>query len=520
MADSNTSGVKPTLGLTGVTVNAMALIAPGAFLWITFQLQAAATAPNGASVASDMWAGIVAALVLAFLTAISYAELAKIYPEAGFGSCYYFAEKAFLDREEKTHHKWARLAKIVTGWAAHLFYWVYPGVMVAFMATLIGYIYTAFTGATLSTPVLCVIAIIFAFATGYVAFRGVTGSTAAAVVVNVVQIVSLVGFSVLAIAYRLSNPQSASQWAFSGGWDVVMPHSFQGVLVQSTIAILILVGFESCTAFAAEAKDPKRHIPKAVILSLVIQGLVCYLFEYFAAGFMINENLTAMTTAAPDAPAKMVMAMEAAGTSSAPIGDMAVLLGNSLLGGIGFGLMITIAISVGWAVFGTTLSCLNTAVRITYAMAQDEEMPEILNALHGRHTTPHNALWALVIFSCIIAIVGLNWGVVGLTGITLASNFGTFVLYGLTCMWAIIAFAQRPERGFVKHALIPVLGFIANIIMLGRIIYLYITGNTDSRTEAYICFAIAGGWAVISAIYVLISSSRKGKVVIGVPHRA
>ncbi len=169
MANENTgrSAVKPTLGLTGVTVNAMALIAPGAFLWITYQLQASATAPSGGSVASDMWPGIVAALMLAFLTAISYAELAKIYPEAGFGSCYYFAEKAFLDREEKTHHKWARLAKIVTGWAAHLFYWVYPGVMVAFMATLIGYIYTAFTGATLSNPALCVIAIIFAFFTGY-----------------------------------------------------------------------------------------------------------------------------------------------------------------------------------------------------------------------------------------------------------------------------------------------------------------------------------------------------------------
>src|SRR5262252_1185063 len=164
MADSNTSGVnvKKTLGLTGVTVNAMALIAPGAFLWITFQLQAAATAPSGASVASDMWVGILAALIVAFLTAISYGELAKLYPEAGFGSAYYFAEKAFLDREESTHHKWARLAKILTGWAAHLFYWVYPGVMVAFMAILIGYIYTAFTGKTLSTTELTVIGVVFA----------------------------------------------------------------------------------------------------------------------------------------------------------------------------------------------------------------------------------------------------------------------------------------------------------------------------------------------------------------------
>src|SRR5262245_66019631 len=93
------AGVKPTLGLTGVTMNAMALIAPGAFLWITYQLQAAAAAPDGTSVASDIWSGIAFALILAFLTALSYAQLARLYPEAGFGSCYYFAEKAFLDRE-------------------------------------------------------------------------------------------------------------------------------------------------------------------------------------------------------------------------------------------------------------------------------------------------------------------------------------------------------------------------------------------------------------------------------------
>jgi amino acid transporter len=299
----------------------------------------------------------------------------------------------------------------------------------------------------------------------------------------------------------------------------VKPHSLEGVVIQSTIAILILVGFESCTAFAAEAKDPKRHIPKAVILSLAIQGLVCYLFEYFAASFMVSEKLTSTIAATPQAAAKTVIGMEAAAASGAPIGDMAVLIGNSLLGGIGFGLMITIAITVAWAVFGTTLSCLNTAVRISYAMAQDDEMPEILNALHGRYATPHKALWVLVVFSCIIAIIGLNWGVVGLTGITLASNFGTFVLYGLTCVWAIIAFGQRHERGFLKHMVIPFLGCIANIVMLAGIIYLYVSGNADSQTEAYICFSIAGLWAAISAVYVMVSSARKGKAVLGAPRR-
>src|SRR5216117_1976532 len=493
--------VKPTLGLTGVTVNAMALIAPGAFLWITYQLQAAATAPDGSSVASDIWAGIGFALILAFLTAFSYAQLARLYPEAGFGSCYYFAEKAFLDRENKAHHKWERLAKLVTGWAAHLFYWVYPGCMVAFMATLLGYIYQQLTGATLSWTSLAIIAALFAALNGYIAMRGVNGSTMTALVINVVQLTTLVLFSCLAIYYRLNNPEHATGWAFSGGWDVDLPHSLTGVLIQSTIAILILVGFESCTAFAAETKDPKKNIPRAVILSLVIQGLFAYMFEYFAAGYMVSEKLAG------------------ADSTSAAIGDMAILVGNSVLGGIGFGLMVSIAVTVGLAILGTTLSCLNTAVRVSYAMAQDKEMPELLGAMHGRFATPHRAIWVLVVVSTLIAWVGV-YSVVGLTGITLASNFGTFVLYGLTCVWTIIAFTGRKEFSMLKHLVVPGLGLIANLAMLGAILYLYIIGNADARHEAYICFAIAGAWGLLSLLYVAVTSRRAGRAILAAPTRA
>ena len=122
----------PTLGLTGVTVNAMALIAPGAFLWITFVVQAGYAYPSGIA----MWAGIFAALLLAYATAISYSELAKLYP--GAGSSYLFAEQAFLSKTQA--YRFARIAKFIIGWASHLYYWVYPGVMVATMGVMIGYI--------------------------------------------------------------------------------------------------------------------------------------------------------------------------------------------------------------------------------------------------------------------------------------------------------------------------------------------------------------------------------------------
>jgi amino acid transporter len=118
---TTSSGMKKTLGLTGVTVNAMALIAPGAFLWMTYQLQAANVDSSGVSTAKDMWTGIIGALIVAFLTAFAFAELARRYPEAGTGSAYYFAERAFLDRQKASFHRWARLVKFITGWAAHLF---------------------------------------------------------------------------------------------------------------------------------------------------------------------------------------------------------------------------------------------------------------------------------------------------------------------------------------------------------------------------------------------------------------
>ena len=125
--------MKSTLGLTGLTMNAMALIAPGAFLWLTFGQQSLYGAPMAGSA---MWFGIVAALLLCYATAVSYAELSKLYP--GAGSSYFFAEQAFLS---KTHaYKFARLSKFITGWASHLYYWVYPGVMVGVTAVVAGYL--------------------------------------------------------------------------------------------------------------------------------------------------------------------------------------------------------------------------------------------------------------------------------------------------------------------------------------------------------------------------------------------
>src|SRR5207253_1157448 len=198
--------------------------------------------------------------------------------------------KAFVDKAEARHHRWARVAKLVTGWAAHLFYWVYPGVMVAFMAILISYILGQF-GIQLGVVPQMVIAVLFALLVGSIALRGVNGSTVTAMVINVIQLLALVGFSALAIWYRIVNPDNA-QFVHLSAASVILPKDLLNVLMQSTVAILILVGFESCTAFGAEAKNARRDVPRAVIIALVIQGLFAYLIEYFAANFALSDKLT------------------------------------------------------------------------------------------------------------------------------------------------------------------------------------------------------------------------------------
>jgi amino acid transporter len=492
--------MKKTLSLTGVTVNAMALIAPGAFLWLTFQMQAAQVDLAGNTTALDMFPGLVVALVLAFLTAISYSKLAELYPEAGTGSSYYFTEQALLN--EKRLSAFSKISKFIVGWFSHLYYWVYPGVMVAMMAILITYIFSQF-GVTLSPVWQIIVAMVFAGATGAIAYRGINGSTMSSIVINVVQIVSLVFVTILAIVYRVTNPQNVT-FVHENLASTILPHNFANVLFQATVAILLLVGFESATALSAEAKHPK-HVSRGVIISLVLQGLIFYVFEYFGAAAWLNTAYTVK-----DANGADVTGIAAAAASGAPIGDMVKILGDSLLNNIGFLLMILVAISVAMAVIGTTLACINTGVRVTYAMAKDKDVPSFLGALHGRFATPHTAVWTITIVSAIIGAFGVL-SVTNLTAVTFLSNIGTFALYGLTNLVALVAFLRHPQRNPITHIAVPVLGFLANVGMLLAVIYLGILGGGDTKTAALMSIIATGVWMALGVVYVIFRNRKEQK---------
>jgi basic amino acid/polyamine antiporter, APA family len=507
VAEATSGEMKRSLTLTGITVNAMALIAPGAFLWTTFAAQAALN--KGAdSTATEMWTGLLFSLVLALLTAYSYAQLAKIYPDAGAGSSYYFAEAAFLDKEKPEHQRYARFAKLSVGWVSHLYYWIYPGIMVAFTATLFGYIYLTLAHHQLSFLPLAIVAVIFAALSGFIAFRGISGSTMAAIAVNVIQIVTLVVVSILFIAFRLGHDHAAPLVSgLTGSFSqhasgIIIPHSFIKLLYQSTIAILLLVGFESVTALGAEALRPEKDIQRGVLLSLIIQGGLCYLFEYFAANMAVGN-----ATIASGSGASAVGGYGAAAASTAPIGDMLKSVGNSMLGQSGNAIALIVAVTVLLALIGTTLACLNTGVRVTYAMAKDKEMPGVLSLLHGRYATPHGGVITLTVVSALFGIYGVK-SVNTLTQITLASNTGTFIVYGMSCIITVVAFASRHDKHFIKHRLIPGLGALMNIGELLGVIYIAVKSGGNSSKNAYIALGVVALWIVLGFIWVALNPNK------------
>ena len=645
--------MKATLGLTGLTSNAMALIAPGAFLWLTFEEQSAYGAP---AAGAAMWMGMFLALLLCLATAVSYAELSKLYP--GAGSSYFFAEQAFLSKKQA--YKWARLYKFIVGWASHLYYWVYPGVMVCVTAIFIGYMSAQLFPSTFTTsegsPLLMIgFAIIFAFGVAYIAYRGVVGATSVNVAINLIQITALLIFSIMAIGHRLKVQEGNPAWTLdstgaatqyvqdtmpdtsktipdpkdatkqiqdpnatipkvdaggspiwvvyaadakgnvvndskgnpftiatdatgkpaalpddatkagatktipepvtisyqggmtqdkTGAWtflyhdsakSVIHWHSGQFIIIQACIAILCLVGFESVSSMGEEAINPKKHIPIAIVASLLIQGGFCYLFEYFAANYFQSSCYTNT---------------QAAG-SSAPLGDMMQLAGAWFFGTTkaGWWFMFIEAITVFLAMIGTTLSCINTGARVTYAMGRDEEVPAHFGLLHGKNATPHRCIWILATISAFIGIYGVmcylcgpgaTAGLDGLSDsmknsiwykgvfsfataqhipnslliITLVSNFGTFLLYMMSCLCAMVAFHEHHMHNPIKHILIPGFGILANLACMSFYLIAPFSVANMSYKEPYIALGVVLVWGLYGAFFFVTRSKKTGKEIL------
>ncbi len=249
-----------------------------------------------------------------------------------------------------------------------------------------------------------------------------------------------------------------------------------GLRLGLVLALFSFVGFESATTLGAEAKNPLRTIPRAVIQSAVIAGAVFILSAYTEVlGFHVaGQNW---------------------GEGGAPLHVLAQVARVPLLGTL-------IDIGVAVSMFAGTLGCITAAARVLLLMAHNGLAHGAFRTTHEHHDTPTAALLATgtaaVLPVAILAYRGSN-------GLDVYGWMGSLATYGFIVAYALVCVALprylRDHGVFRPGAqIIPWLAFIAMLAALVGNLYPVPEGPYGKLPYIYLVYVIAGlVWYAVQA---------------------
>ena len=215
-----------------------------------------------------------------------------------------------------------------------------------------------------------------------------------------------------------------------------------GVIGGSVYTILAFGGFEGAAPLAEEAKNPRRTIPRAIMLATLLIGLL-YVFTTYAIDVAYG-------------PAKF--ATFTTGTGAASWEGMA----RSLYGLFWFFVFLAIVNStIANANAGVTVSS-----RTAYAMGRIGAFPRFLAQVNAKHRSPAAAiLTAFVITVAVTLGLGLSYDPV--TAFIMVATALVIVLVAIYILMnaACIGYFARRGSGFnpLLHGVIPVLGILTFI---------------------------------------------------------
>jgi amino acid transporter len=212
-----------------------------------------------------------------------------------------------------------------------------------------------------------------------------------------------------------------------------------GLRAGMVIGIFSFVGFESATALGAEAREPRKRIPQAVLRSTLIAGAFFVVMSYImVSGFRGSATPLNKEPAALDA--------------------MAQLAGTPTLG---------VLVSLGAVVsfFACALACVTAVSRILLAMARDGVFHASIGKAHATNATPHIAgtLSAVVLFLVPVAMSLDGIGMVDIYNLN-----GTIATYGFLVAYVFIAIGamRSAVRQRASRAAVLIAG-VAGILFMG-----------------------------------------------------
>ena len=444
-----------TIGLTGVLFQSITTMAPASA--VAFSLGAAIPFTGGA-----LPLATIIALVVCILVAINIGSMAKHLPSAGS----YFT---YVSRALGPQAGW------MTGWLFNLAYLL----IVPFQLLVLGPVADQFANSYLSIHMgangWIVWAAVFAVVIFLLTYFGIRISANAGVILGCIEIAVFVLLSVWLIFAPGSqntgaafSPSSSLQSGL-GGW--------QGVLVGMLFVFTAFAGFESSAPLAEESHNPRRTVPRAVLLSTIIIGLFYILCSYAGvAGWGIGKLTGYLNDADPWAT-----------------------MAGRVWGIFSFIVILTILNSA----LANSNAGINTITRTLYAMGRTRTLPPLLAHLN-RHKVPDVALFLSLLVAVIMALVaGLLYGPFpgGFSFLGAILTFPILIVYVATSVSVCVFYLRehREEFNVFLHVIIPLIPALVLLV----VIYEQVVALTPPSNLAV---PIVIGWFVLGLIIVIFLS--------------
>lgn len=403
--------LKRDLGLFQVTAIGVGLIL-GAGIYVLIG-EATATAGNA------VWLSFLLASFVALFTGLSYAELSSMYPVAE--AEYTYTEKVFG-----------------RGLAFFIGYMVILSAIIS--AATVGIGFAGYFDSLFEVNNLTFTATILILISSIFNYRSIKEAAWANVFLTFMGILGLIIIIVLGIGYV-------------GEVNYMeMPYQFDGVLKATALVFFSFVGFESIAKLPEECRDPRKTIPRALLLSIAIVTIL-YILVALAAVSVLDWDLLA--------------------ASQAPLATIAA----SVLGDKAFVFLSVIALC---STANTVLISLIAGSRALYGVSKTYSPLRVFSKVHKKRRTPHIAIFAVMFFAimfCFIEEIAL------IAELTIFTLFLTFAIINLALVASRYKYPQieRPFRAPLnigKFAIAPLLGFLSCLILTAQLEFPIVIGGT------------------------------------------
>jgi basic amino acid/polyamine antiporter, APA family len=356
-----------------------------------------------------LWLPLIIALVVAMLTAGTYAEMITKYPHAGGAARY--AERAYG----------VPFLTFIVG-----FFMLSSGIVTAALLA------NAFAGDYFSELVdvpAVPVTIVFLLVLIGINLRGVKESLVANATATVIETTGL--FLVIAVAAIVFG---------SGGGDaarILTPSPDQPILVgafaASVVAFFSFLGFEAAANMAEEVKEPTRAYPRALFGAVGTAGLI-YLLIALGSAIVVDPKVMA--------------------ASSGPLLEVVNASGLPIPGWV-FSLIALVAIANGALLFMVMAS------RATYGLAEAGLLPSIFGNVAPRLRTP----WVAILFVG-AATIGMSFvgDISTLADTTVLLLLFVFISTNVSCL--VLRKDRVEHEHFRVPVVVPVLAVIASIVLL------------------------------------------------------